>query len=322
MTNLPLVLHIGYHKTGTTFLQNNIFSKHKDIFYLGQPFRNSNIANAIREFKFQHDLNFDSNVIRDKIYKEIKNYSDVLLNTKRLIMISLESLHSGEEWFGRNIVTMSYRLKDTFPDAKIILGIRSQAKYIVSNYKEYIIHGGKMCFDTFLFDSFLCNRCLFPKLCYDKVINHYKKLFHDNLYIYIHDKLLLDKKTEIQKLFNFLEIEENIEFDYSNVYKSLTKNSAELIRFINKFSTKDFIEQYYDVGVNDRFSALEKFRRRLIRIIRKLGLINVRIFESNSYLTNKHIEYIRNNFSESNKNLSDLLNNDIRKLGFWYDGSG
>ncbi len=319
MINLPLVLHIGYHKTGTTFLQNNIFSKHPEIFYIGQPFENKIIQKAIREFKMEHDLDFDSNRIVSIISNELDKYPAEFFVDKKVIMISLESLHSGDEWFGRNIVTMSHRLKNTFPEAKIILGIRSQAKYIESNYKEYIIHGGKLNFNFFLYNSYLFNRCLYPKLNYDRVITLYRKLFDDNFYVYIYEKFFTNIDKELQKICHFIGIDEIQNHKNDRIYVGLTKFSTEIIRNMNKLISKDFSEQFYDVGDRTRLNLLEKSRRRVIQVVRIFDSVIRIVFKlRSSYLKSKHTKHIQYIFSESNKHLTQILDKDINKFGFWY----
>ena len=42
-----LIVHIGYHKTGTSFLNRKFFPIHPDIFHLGKPYDDDD---PIREF--------------------------------------------------------------------------------------------------------------------------------------------------------------------------------------------------------------------------------------------------------------------------------
>lgn len=47
MNNQPLVLDIGYHKTGTTYLQNNVFNNHPQIFFLGMPWVDQSVTDFL-----------------------------------------------------------------------------------------------------------------------------------------------------------------------------------------------------------------------------------------------------------------------------------
>ena len=38
-----IIIHIGAGKTGTTSLQNNLFSRHKDIVNIGIPYKNETV---------------------------------------------------------------------------------------------------------------------------------------------------------------------------------------------------------------------------------------------------------------------------------------
>ena len=56
-----LFIHVGYHKTGTTWLQNEFFGKHPDISYLGKTFRHPiyNFAQIFLTLKKQ-ERNFNN----------------------------------------------------------------------------------------------------------------------------------------------------------------------------------------------------------------------------------------------------------------------
>ena len=90
---MKLVFHLGYPRTGTTFLQTNIFPKHKEINFLGpknyynwkdvkinQPtldkFRDFYLLNKQNDFKNDIIKLFDKekiNIISSEIYLIYKN---------------------------------------------------------------------------------------------------------------------------------------------------------------------------------------------------------------------------------------------------------
>jgi len=298
-----IVFHIGYHKTGTTFLQHKIFSQHNEIIYLGQPFSNQDIDDYFYEFKNCHEIEFNYLVFRRRFFNLLSCYSDEVLSEK-ILLVSLESLHSGFEWFGRDIVTMSHRLNKTFPSAKIIFGIRKQNSYTLSNYKEYILHGGKMKFNDFLYNSFYFSRCLKPKLCYDKVVSLYEKLFGVNLYVYSFEIFFnsIDKGTE--DLLVFIGVKNNINININNekIYEGMSDTSVTMLRFFNLILAKDFLEQYYDVGRKERLTKKEIFRRNIIlKVLRKFDAINP--IKLNFIIRDKDNEFIIKLFKKSNNEL-------------------
>ena len=59
----PIIFHIGYHKTGTTWLQNYFFNIHEDIEFLGISQENQThdqkwMRNTfeLNPFKFEKDI--------------------------------------------------------------------------------------------------------------------------------------------------------------------------------------------------------------------------------------------------------------------------
>lgn len=311
-----LALHIGYHKTATTFLQRNVFDKSDSINYLGIPWINDSIGEYFREFKFTHDIDFNSDDFK-KRFNDLRQ-SHILKKNAKPDLVSLESLHSGTEWFGLQVESMANRLSSVFAPSKIILGIRNQQDYINSNYKEYIIHGGKLNFKYFLYKSFAFEGCLKPKLEYDKIIKLYNKKFgSENVFVYLQEQLKNDRNLVLSKMSDFLSVD-YLHNSEETRYKGMSKVSSEIIRLLNRVLAKDFIEQYYYVGKPKNWSFKEKGRRNSIRVIRKLDEILISNRLSSSYLDDSDKEYINSLFSINNRELNNLIDVDIRNYGYQF----
>jgi len=113
-----LFLHIGLHKTGTTFLQKAVFPYWQDIVYL------------------PHD--------KLEYITRMKDGVDYLLSREGL---------SGQNWMHSDERSQCIaRLAQLFPDARIILSFRRHSGYIASSYNQYLQRGGYLQFDDY-FDS-------------------------------------------------------------------------------------------------------------------------------------------------------------------------
>ncbi len=134
-------LHIGLHKTGTTFLQKNIFPNFDTTDLCYNP---PNIINAIRDL-YRH--NYCDELRRETIriiYREL----DIICQKK--IFLSHE-IYSGTPWRNYDdLEKMSSFLKEVFPTAKIILVFRDHGDWLESLYKEAIKDGCLLSIDTFL----------------------------------------------------------------------------------------------------------------------------------------------------------------------------
>ena len=162
--NEKIIIHVGLHKTATTFLQQEIFPKIENI-----------------------------NII-EPLYIWMK------LHPSKINLISNEIL-SGFP-FGDNIAEERFslinRLKLCFPDAKIIIGLREKKSFIHSLYKHYIKRGGMLPFNKW------CNNELNKDyLDFNKYVNHIKSLF-DNVFIYHYEELKKDTDTVIADMCGFM----------------------------------------------------------------------------------------------------------------------
>lgn len=107
-----LTLHIGLHKTGTTFLQRAVFPLWTGIAY----------------------------VATDNL--------EVLLRapTDRPVLLSREGL-SGQNWAPHAVREISIaRLGTMFPKARVMISFRKHSGYIASSYSQYLQRGGYLPF--------------------------------------------------------------------------------------------------------------------------------------------------------------------------------
>ncbi len=116
-------IHIGYPKTATTSLQKNLFMKHSDIFYHGNPIPEARTLLA----KIAHSDEYE--LEEEKIRAEIE---DLHKKAKgKVLILSEESISASS-----HPSLAAQRLKKFFPDAKIIMSIRNQKTLIESQYEN------------------------------------------------------------------------------------------------------------------------------------------------------------------------------------------
>ncbi len=324
MTNqikhLPVVLHVGYHKTATTYLQQLVFPEQSQLLYPGRPFKTREISDFFLLNQFTHPLFFDIELLREKFYSVISNWmsaSGENADSKKALLVSHESLHSGPEWFGADVCMMADRLKAIFPSAKIIIGIRNQRDYIESNYKQYVILGGKLSYHDFISDSYAFTYGLVPKLNYEKLISYYFNLFgKDNVHVYMLEDFKHDLVVELNGIMRFMGLEPMRSYKTDKVNAGLSEWASVFIRRMNSILASDFNEQYHN-WMNHRMSLREKFRWKVVRLIKKAEAVN--LLRLNKKLTDeKTNQQFNNMFRDSNRKLSLLLNKDLSKLGYYH----
>lgn len=166
----PLI-HIGYPKTGTTWLQKHVFSNTS----LG--FRRVDTALVRQQFVEANLFDFDPNDCRQRLAAELA----AAHREGCLPVLSYERL-SGHTFFGGyDARLIADRLHEVYPRGKVLLVIREQRAMIYSGYQQYVRGGGVLGLR-----DYLCPPCrprrMAPRFtlehyAYHRQILHYQRLF-------------------------------------------------------------------------------------------------------------------------------------------------
>lgn len=127
-----IIIHIGFPKTGTSFLQLHLFPNLNDVYLL--PTRDNPMGDLMysQMYHAQNPLLLDLNTIKEKIDTYIAKIKE------QTIIISNENLVGCEyENFNDNKY-ISEILKYVFPNAKILLVFRRQDKYLNDLYLQML----------------------------------------------------------------------------------------------------------------------------------------------------------------------------------------
>lgn len=135
---MTLLLHPGFHKTATSWLQQTVFSEER-------LFRSLLDHQQIDDRLVRpHDLSFDANSAKLEIDRLREEASSSPVD-----VISSEVL-SGNILFGsRDSQAVAERLANTCSDAKVLLTVRAQKSITKSIYLQYIKRGGRLSIDDF-----------------------------------------------------------------------------------------------------------------------------------------------------------------------------
>ena len=139
-----VTIHVGLHKTATTFLQSEFFHLYSNE--LGYV----NLRKDMREFLyyvlFCNDLDYDSQEATRLFLTKLKDANTI----NRKILLSDEQF-CGSPW--DNAVSRKRyfdRLNVIFPNAKYIIVLRNQEEMVRSLYLQYIKTGGSATWKEFL----------------------------------------------------------------------------------------------------------------------------------------------------------------------------
>jgi hypothetical protein len=205
----PFFIHIGFHKTATTWFQNQVFSEHPQIQYLGKAYPDHpsyRMSELKEKIISEPDTTFSPDDRKDELHHILDDHP---LNGFRIHGMSYEGLSAGNNWFGGRTFYVADRLKKVFDDfdVKILMGIREQRTMVESMYSEYVKLGGSESLNRLLFSPFTQADDLLDKLKYAPIIEYYQKIFgEDSVKVYLFERFKNEKMAVLEELCNFLQI--------------------------------------------------------------------------------------------------------------------
>lgn len=139
----PILLHIGMHKTGSTWLQNDIFASaaHGFTTATGAP-RHGLVADFVTPDAFH----YDAQAVREA-YSD--HHCDAAENDLTLVL-SHERFSGYPSSGGHDRRLIADRLFATFPEARVLIVLREQRALIRSMYSQHITDGGTGSIKQFL----------------------------------------------------------------------------------------------------------------------------------------------------------------------------
>jgi hypothetical protein len=144
MVDKKIILHVGFHKTGSTFVQN-YFEKHPDVFFSRKILAD-----------FVEDFNSEIPPFLEEIDEEFVFLSDMRLTVNTWGQTELERVNSQNSSLSQireSQKEITLNLKNRFPTAKILITIRNKVELTTSLYSQYLLNGGRKSFLAFKKES-------------------------------------------------------------------------------------------------------------------------------------------------------------------------
>jgi len=133
----PPLLHIGYHQTGTTWLQRCVFRNAVAGFSFAAG------GKTLRPAFVELDPpSFDPDTARRTFEPGIRKAQDGDL----LPVLCAERLSGNPHFRSQDGEAIAVRVAAALPEARVLIGIREQRSILVSLYKQYVKRGGPVSF--------------------------------------------------------------------------------------------------------------------------------------------------------------------------------
>ncbi|MCO6441861.1 MAG: hypothetical protein J5I81_12445 [Nitrococcus mobilis] len=307
------IVHIGYHKTATTWFQRRLYPFVENYRYL-QP---AKVRNA---FLYDHTFVFDPQTVR--AWLELDGGLPPILCEEEL---------SGNFQTGGHLGALSKdiagRIHSVLPRAAIVIFIRNQLDMIASAYAQYIKRGGTHGPRRFLFPAryrkglqqyngwkpYTKPLFLFDHFAYLGLIRHYRALFGvENVHVFAYESFRRDARAFLADYIAQMGVAldlDRVDFDSLNAsYRHRTLRLARLLHHIS-----------YRGDVVDRCSGIPIFRfKSLMRQLERFNATRLagRVLSSRELLGSDIVAFIQEYFAESNRRLADETGLPLAAYGY------
>ncbi len=301
-----LLIHIGYHKTGTTYWQKNIFSASKVNFID----RGSVRANLLTPTPYEFEA------------ENLNQWLESRLTVDQLNVISEEELSGNihTSGNGRSITfeTIERLSKIEVAEVFILIFIRNQIQIIDSSYRQYIKRGGCFSFNHYIYSKDKgSERHRFPGFSldhfkYDDVIKHcYKNFGKQKVIIGAYENFFSSSQTFLKDLSTKLESQLviNDKKETQQVNKSLSNLSILLSRFSNRFFGNEPISRNSILSLNFLKPYWYRFYLFLDRILPQKMIFK-------TYVNSEAKQMLEQYYSLSNQTTQELTGIDLEQLNY------
>lgn len=251
------VIHVGFPRTGTTWVQSNLLPNIDEFACIGKPYL---VSFAFREllnyFVSVDDFDFSPQFFQSAFQQEIEKHGNFFAPDKRRI-ISFELL-SGELYSGWDAKRLIDRIWNTFGAPQIIVTIREQRDIIESLYRYYISGGGSLHLRDFLYKrnspavDVFGKEWLFNKFQYHKYITYcYEKFGKERVTVIPFEWLKTEPPRFAQRFLAACGINNKSETaEHEKVHPALSYLGLSILRKFNQFvstplSDSDFFQPLY-----------------------------------------------------------------------------
>jgi hypothetical protein len=306
------IVHIGYHKTATTWFQKSVYPLVRSHAYVPRD-------RVKRAFLTASALHFDPAWTREQL-KLAPGMAPILCEEELS-----GYLHTGG-LMGFLSQEMAHRIHQVFPDAHIVIFVRAQPEMIAACYQQYLRGGGTYAPRRYLWpkDSlsgaaaaqYKIPRFSFDHFEYDRLAAHYGELFgRENVSVYAYEEIQRDARGFLERYAK----EVGITLDASAISMgrqnaSYSRPLAWLARVLNRFTDRTVNDKRHWLHVPRWYSA----RRFALERLNRMGLFGGRA-SPDELLGAQTTAWIRQRYWESNRRLAQGVPWDPAAFGYSMD---
>lgn len=223
--NKEIYIHIGFPRSGSTFLQKNLFSKNNKLLFIGRK-NNFGIQDNYFYKALEKILTYSKTEFNKKKYLITNDLKKIKFSNTKVNLISEEGITCQYFWKNHNIYMTLNRLISSFSKlgfkCKFIVIIRNQVDCIESVYKYFYSSYFRKNFtshETFLKQKGKINNSILNSFNYLNLYKFFKKKKANALFLTL--ETLSENPEEFNmKLSNFLKLKKKFQIDKDNIVNS------------------------------------------------------------------------------------------------------
>lgn len=220
-----IYLHVGYHKTSTTFLQWKVFPQLEEV----KLIRKTHAKKLFRQIRVRN--------LTEKDILRLRKAFDKKGTDGKPTLISYEGF-TGSPFSNKKLksaYTILDDLRRIFPedmyDVRIIVGIRKQVDILTSLYIEFLHQGGTLK-ETDFFDR-LNEQGKLHNYLYNDYLDYVEKVF-GKFFVFIYENFKEDKESYLLELLDYVGAYAIPEYNNERLNRSYGKLQAKIARQLNK----------------------------------------------------------------------------------------
>lgn len=313
-----LLIHIGYHKTGTSWLQKEVFINSNEVF---EPLTNRKDTGK-SDLSIHFILDQERNQLSPYDFNKTKIKTSFAQNVLKkntdgkVLVISNERLSGHIFSGGFDSKLIAHRIFNSFPNAKIFISVREQKALICSWYFQYLSTGGVKKLSSYLHQKDFRRPYFSPAhLKYTDLIEEYYSLFKkENVLVLPYELLAQCPEEYMLRLGDFLGRKINMDKSRFDIFHNKKKNYFVLHKF-------RWLNYFIFSNASNNFSSLKNaYLKLLAKKIQKLLIhlipdrLSIRTKKEHQIYTE---QLFRDTYSDSNKKLSKLIDIDLSQFGYY-----
>jgi hypothetical protein len=304
------IIHIGYHKTASTWFQLVYYPEVQNLRYIDR-------LRVKQAFLGHSGFHFDPETARRELGLSAPD-EPVILCEEGLSGY----LHNGG-LFGFLSLEMARRIHLTFPDARIVVFIRSQPDIISACYQQYIRGGGTYHPRRYLHPTdylkgaiaapYKVPRFSFDHFDYLALIQHYEKLFgRESVHVVPFEQLRGDSRGFLEAYAERLTLEIDLDaISLKPKNASYSMPIVRLARLLNRFTYRTVNDKRYWLDIPNWYSI----RRWILETLNRSGWLG-RAPRAETLLGVDEVRGIEDRFREPNRRLAEHTGLPLAELGY------